>query len=254
MVVRKRAVALAAGLALMAVGIAQPANADTRLCNSQTASVAGGAYVVQNDEWNSSASECISTTGGTDFRVVNSSMNSPTGEPPAGYPSIFKGCHWGTCTPNSGFPIQVSGLDAGKVTTSWNTSQPAGGNVYDVAYDVWYNQSSSTTGQPNGTEVMVWLAHNGNVGPAGNKVATVTLGGVSYDVWFARQSGWNLVSYARTSPATSVSNLDLHDLTADSVSRGYIQNSWWMIDVEAGFELWKGGTGLATNSFSVTVS
>jgi hypothetical protein len=181
-------------------------------------------------------------------------MDSPTGEPPAGYPSIFKGCHWGACTPNSGFPIQVSALGAGKVKTSWDTSQPAGSNVYDVAYDVWYNQSSSTTGQPNGTEVMIWLAHNGSVSPAGDKVATVTLGGVSYDVWFARQSGWNLVSYARTSPATSVSNIDIHDLTADSVSRGYIQNSWWLIDVEAGFELWKGGTGLATNSFSVTVS
>lgn len=243
------------GLTVAASGLlAMPAAAATTLCKSQTASVAGGAYIVQNNEWNSTAPQCISTSGGADFTVTSSSMDSPTDQPPAGYPSIFKGCHWGACTPNSGFPIQVSALTSGKVRTSWDTAQPGGSNIYDVAYDVWFNQSSSTGGQPNGTEIMIWLAHNGNVGPAGSKVATVTIGGLTYDVWSARQSGWNLISYALTTPRTSVTDLDLYGLTRDSVNRGYIQNSWWLIDVEAGFELWKGGTGLATKSFSVTVS
>ena len=38
------------------------------------------------------------------------------------------------------------------------------------------------------------------------------------------------------------------------VSRGYTKSSWYLIDVEAGFELWQGGAGLATNSFSVSVA
>jgi cellulose 1,4-beta-cellobiosidase len=37
------------------------------------------------------------------------------------------------------------------------------------------------------------------------------------------------------------------------VSRGYTKSSWFLIDVEAGFELWQGGAGLATNSFSVNI-
>jgi cellulose 1,4-beta-cellobiosidase len=41
---------------------------------------------------------------------------------------------------------------------------------------------------------------------------------------------------------------------ADAVKRGYISNSWYLIDVEAGFELWQGGAGLATKSFSVHVA
>ena len=251
MKIRKCVLTATAAAVMVSAGLSSggAASAAETLCASQAASVAGGAYRVQNDEWNSSASECISTSGGADFRVVNSSMNSPTGQPPAGYPSIYRGCHWGTCTSNSGFPVQVSALTAGKVRTTWTTSQPGGGNTYDVAYDVWYNQTATTGGQPNGTEVMIWLAHNGNVGPAGSKVGTVTLNGLTYDVWFGRQPGWNLVSYALTNQATSVTNLDLYALTRDSVNRGYIQNSWWLIDVEAGFELWKGGTGLATNSF-----
>ena len=56
-----------------------------------------------------------------------------------------------------------------------------------------------------------------------------------------------------TSATTSVSNLDIGTLAQDAVSRGYTKSSWYLIDVEAGFELWQGGAGLATNSFSVSV-
>src|SRR6202034_3816010 len=40
----------------------------------------------------------------------------------------------------------------------------------------------------------------------------------------------------------------------DSVSRGYTKSAWYLIDIEAGFELWQGGAGLATNSFSVSIN
>jgi cellulose 1,4-beta-cellobiosidase len=139
------------------------------------------------------------------------------------------------------------------VTTSWSTSQP-GTSAYDVAYDIWFNQTSTTNGQPNGTELMIWLNHNGPVQPFGSQVATgTTVGGRSYNVWFGKQ-GWNTVSYTMSTPSTSVSGLDLAPIVADAVSRGYIQPSWWLIDIEAGFELWQGGAGLKTNSFSVSVN
>ena len=57
-----------------------------------------------------------------------------------------------------------------------------------------------------------------------------------------------------TTGTTAVTNLDLQPLVADAVSRGYVARSWYLISVEAGFELWRGGTGLATNSFSVNVA
>ena len=95
---------------------ATAARAATTLCNSQTASVAGGAYMVENNEWNSSASECITTDGNADFTVANSSI-SLSGGAPGGYPAIYKGCHWGECTTDSGLPIQVGSLTPGKVTT-----------------------------------------------------------------------------------------------------------------------------------------
>lgn len=245
--------ALGGGIAATAADSAQAAT--TSLCQEQSTSVAGGSYIVQNNEWGSSASECITTDGNADFTVANSSISNATNGAPGGYPSIYSGCHWGSCTSGglSSNPVQVSNLSSGKVTTSWSTTQPGGSNAYDVAYDIWFNQTPTTSGQPNGTEIMVWLNHNGSVQPFGSEVASnVSIGGRTYNVWYGTQSTWDTVSYVMTSGTTSVSNLDIGPLAQDSVSRGYTQSSWYLIDVEAGFELWQGGAGLATNSFSVT--
>src|SRR5580692_9113056 len=122
---------LAAVAMLAASGVfaaAAPAQAaTTTLCNSQTAAVAGGAYTVENNEWNSSAPECVTTDGNADFTVANSSIDLPTDGAPGGYAAIYKGCHWGACTSNSSLPIQVSTMKPGEVTSSWNTTQTYNG-------------------------------------------------------------------------------------------------------------------------------
>src|SRR5215469_2753174 len=239
-------------LAVMSASSSQAATGP--LCKTQTLPVDSSAYTVENNEWGSSAPECISTDGSADFTVANSSIANAADGAPGGYAAIYKGCHWGACTPRSGFPIRVSDIHAGTVTTSWSTSQPGGSSDYDVAYDIWFNQTPTTKGQPTGTELMIWLNHNGPVQPFGSKVASnVSIGGRGYNVWFGKQA-WNTVSYTMTTGTTAVSNLDLQPLIADAVSRGYIKTSWYLIDVEAGTELWQGGAGLATKSFSVKVA
>ncbi|MBV8430458.1 MAG: cellulose binding domain-containing protein [Solirubrobacterales bacterium] len=245
-----------AGMAVPAA-LGSAAGAETTaLCNSQKASVGGGTYIVQNNEWNSSASECVTTDGNADFAVANSAISNATSGAPGGYPSIYQGCHWGNCSSGglAATPVQASSLGIGKVTTSWSTTQ-TGSGAYDVAYDIWFNRTSATTGQPNCMELMVWLNHNGGVQPFGSEVATnVSIGGHSYNVWEGAQSSWNTVSYTMTTGTTSVSNLDVGQLAQDAISRGYMPSSCWLIDVEAGFELWQGGAGLATTSFSVKAS
>jgi len=252
------ALLLAVGCALAALAASPSARAaTTTLCQEQTAPVSGGTYTVQNNEYDSSTSECVSTDGGADFTVANSAISNSTSGSPGAYPSIYQGCHWGNCSSGglTTTPVQVSSLTTGKVTTSWSTTQPGGSSDYDVAYDIWFNQAPTTTGQPNGSELMIWLNHNGPVQPFGSEVASnVSLGGHTYNVWEGAQSSWDTITYDMTSPATSVSNLDVGTLAQDMVSRGYTKSSWYLIDVEAGFELWQGGAGLATSSFSVAVN
>ena len=160
--------ALGGSFAVLSGGEAYAAT--TSLCQEQTTSVAGGSYIVQNNEYDSSAQECVTTDGNADFTVASSSIDNATNGSPGAYPSIYQGCHWGDCSSGglSSDPIEVSNLTPGTATTSWSTTQ-TGSGAYDVAYDIWFNQTPTTTGQPNGTEIMVWLNHNGSVQPFGSK-------------------------------------------------------------------------------------
>jgi hypothetical protein len=245
------------GGAALALSSSGAQAATTTLCQFETSPVSGGTYTVQNNEFDSGASECATTDGNADFTVANSSIDNATDGSPGAYPSIYQGCHWGNCSSGglTSTPIQVADLTPGTVTTSWSTTQPGGSSDYDVAYDIWFNQTPTTSGQPNCAEMMVWLNHNGSVQPFGSQVASdVSLGGHTYNVWEGGQSFGDTVTYDMTTASTSVSDLDVGTLAQDAVSRGYISSSCYLIDVEAGFELWQGGAGLATDSFSVNVA
>jgi Glycosyl hydrolase family 12 len=249
------ALLLTGGLLAVIVPAVSSEAAITRLCSSQTASVSGGAYTVDNNEWGSGAPECITTTGEAEFKIVNSSIANGKEGAPGGYPNVYKGCFYGSCTSGSGLPIQVSTIRAGTVTSSWRTAQPGGSNIYNAAYDIWFNKSRTTGGQANGLELMIWINHHGPKHPYGSEVASnVSISGRRYDVYYgARAGSYGTVTYEMVSGVRSVSNLDLRPFEANAVGRGYLSKSWWLISVQAGFEDWQGGRGLKTKSFSVTV-
>jgi hypothetical protein len=256
-VVTASGIAFAGTAAITVFGAASAhASTTTTLTGNQSATVAKGTAAVQNNEWGSGEPESIATIGNAGFTVENSSIANAVNGAPGGYPSIYSGCHWGDCTQGglAAHPVPVTALTKpGTVRTSWSTTQPAG-NAYDVAYDIWFNQAPTTTGQPNGAELMVWINHHGGVEPYGTQVGTSEINGVSYQVWEGAQAWGDTISYVMNNPTTSVKNLDIGGLAADAVHRGYVRTSWDLIDVEAGFELWQGGAGLATNSFSVNLS
>src|SRR5262249_43985033 len=127
-----------------------------------TVSVNEREYVVQNNRWNSDEGQCVDVKG-TAFTVTQGRFDIATNGPPATYPAIFKGCHWGNCTEGSGMPVEAAKLPP--VVSTWAFAVPAGDTAYDAAYDIWFNRSPSTSGQPDGTELMIWLDHGGAIRP-----------------------------------------------------------------------------------------
>ncbi|MFI1095512.1 cellulose binding domain-containing protein [Streptomyces sp. NPDC020917] len=248
---RSAAAALTAAAAmLLPLTVSQSAHAATTTCEPQ-GTVSAGDYTIQANEWNSTAQQCLTYNGGTAWSLDTANFNLPTNGAPATYPSIFKGCHWGDCTPNSGLPIQISQL--GSATSSWDTTQ-VGSGAYDVAYDLWINSTPTTKGQPDGTEIMIWLNSRGGVQPFGGKTGTSSAAGHNWDVWTGNQTSWKIISYVLQGGSTSVSALDVKALIDDAVSRGSVNPAHYLIDAEAGFEVWQGGQGLATKSFSFSAS
>ena len=212
----------------------------------------GKVYVVQNGMWNPSpgGAQCLSVDNGSGAYTVTTQTNRSTGGAPASYPFIYRGCHWGYCTDSNPMPVQVSSIST--ATSSWSVTTAPG--VWNVSYDIWFNTTPTTGSAPDASELMIWLNSQGGVQPSGSLVASnVNIDGAAYNVWFSPNSGANYIAYRKTSPATSLSP-DLKAFINDAVSRGYIQPSWYLIAVEAGFEIWDGGVGMGTNSFSVSVT
>jgi hypothetical protein len=222
--------------------------------NNNVTQLDGDTYHLQANEWNSGAALTICTDGNPDFTISSSGVSVSHDGAPGAYPSIYKGCHWGDCTANSGMPVAVSTMarTTDKVTTSYNTTTVDSG-AWDDSYDIWYNPAQSTNSNNSGLEMMIWLNHFGGVQPAGSPGPTVTLDGISFTVWYGGSGNGGTVSFVANSPVNSVSNMDLGPLAAYAVSRGYMQSSWFLIDVEAGFEPWTSGQGLTADSFNVTV-
>jgi hypothetical protein len=89
------------------------------------------------------------------------------------------------------------------------------------------------------------------VQPVGSKVGTANIAGGTWDVWEGN-SGWNVISYVRQQ-TTSSASFSVSSFWNDVVSRGFGSNSWYITSVQAGFEPWVNGTGLAVNNFSYSI-
>jgi hypothetical protein len=230
---------------------------EVTLTGTNNADAAGG-YVLQANEFNSTAAFRITSSGNPDFAVTASQINASPNV--GGYPSIFMGNHFGDKSPTDPFPVSTESLVSGSesVTTVYQTIQKASSSdQWDCSYDIWYNSNASGD-QDNGVgsdlEMMVWLNHTGSVQPAGNQVAAnVSIGGKTYNVWKGTSSTGSIVTYELSAGATGL-NLGLGPLVADAISRGYMATSWDLYDVEAGFELFTGGAGLQATSFSVSAA
>lgn len=233
------------------------AAAAASLCVSGSNVTTIGNYHLQANEFNSGAPFTACSDGKPDFTVTQSGINVATNGAPGGYPSVYAGCHWGYCTNGNPFPIPVSDVEGtGMVTTTDHTTVAETG-AWDDSYDIWfnYNQSSApaSNSNPPSLEMMIWLDHAGGVSPAGRKVAWMMLDGIPFDVWSNATGTGGTISYVAQYPVDSVTNLDLAPFAQDAVARGIMSPAWQLFDVEAGFEIWQGGQGLAQTAFSVNV-
>lgn len=99
------------------------------------------------------------------------------------------------------------------------------------------------------------MNHRGGVQPIGSRTATVQLDGRNWDVWTGPgASGWKVISYVLQGGATELADFDVKDLIDDGVGRGSINPAHYLIDAEAGFEIWQGGQGLGMNGFAFEAS
>lgn len=242
--------ALASACLLVAgtvVGATGQAQADVTLCDQYGSTTIQGRYVVQNNRWGTSATQCLNVTS-TGFRITTQQGSAPTNGAPVSYPSVFLGCHYGNCSPGSTLPMQVSRI---RSATSSITYRYAGG-TYDAAYDIWLDPTPKTNGV-NQVEIMIWFNRQGSIQPIGGVVGTTTVGGRTWQVWRGSNGSNDVISYVAPSAISSWS-FSVLDFVNDVRARGAITTSWYLTSIQAGFEPWNGGVGLAVDNFSASVT
>ncbi|MGX1274385.1 GH12 family glycosyl hydrolase domain-containing protein [Streptomyces phaeoluteigriseus] len=242
--------ALLTALATVAalVATAPAVQADTLICDQFGSTTIQGRYVVQNNRWGTSAPQCVTATD-TGFRLTQADGSVPTNGAPKSYPSVFNGCHYTNCSPGTNLPAQLSGIASAPSSISYGY---VGDAVYNASYDIWLDPTPKTDGV-NRTEIMIWLNKVGPIQPIGSQVGTATVGGRTWQVWTGSNGSNDVISFVAPSAIPSWS-FDVMDFVRETVRRGMAQNTWYLTSVQAGFEPWQNGAGLAVNSFSSAVN
>lgn len=208
----------------------------------------GSRFVVRNDNFGGK-DECLSNQNGWANFKVRISKAGARGVESLAYPDIFRGCSWGVCSPGSGMPVRVSRLKA--LNTSWYTSLHASGR-WAAAYDIWFDRTRKLSGKNDGAELMLWI-NTRSFGDA-SRAPVVRIDHTRWYVlhWVVRRGRtWNYIQFRRVRPANHVHRLALRPFIQLCKRYGWIGRSWWLTAVEAGFEIWRGGAGLATTRFWV---
>ncbi|MFJ6560184.1 cellulose binding domain-containing protein [Streptomyces sp. NPDC091412] len=238
--------ALLTALALVAafLAAAPAARADTQICDAFGTTTIQGRYVVQNNRWGTDATQCITVTD-SGFRINRADGSAATNGAPKSYPSVYNGCHYTNCSPGTALPARLDTISSAPTSISYGYVSDA---VYDAAYDIWLDPTARKDGV-NRTEIMVWFNKVGPIQPVGSQTGTATVAGRSWQVWSGSNGSNNVLSFVAPSAITSW-NFDVMDFVQQAVSRQLASSNWYLTSVQAGFEPWQNGTGLAVTSFS----
>jgi hypothetical protein len=230
-----------------AVAVSGTAHADTQMCDKFASTTIQNRYVVMNNRWGADTPQCVNVTNGG--FAVTANHSKPTNGAPASYPAIYYGCHYTNCSPATTLPMQVSQIH--NATSSISFSYPGSG-TYDAAYDIWLDPTPKKDAV-NQQELMIWFNRQGTIQPVGAKTGNATIGGRTWEVWTGNNGMNDVVSYVAPSPITTW-NFSVLDFVNDTKTRSKVTNSWYLTSIQAGFEPWVGGTGLAITSFTATVN
>lgn len=213
-----------------------------------TVSGAQARYKVENDNYGGQA-ECVQTNGGPWFRVSKSAAVKYEWQ---GFPLIWRGCSWGSCSPGSGMPRQVWQLQHPWVT--WHTKTAGVGGRWSAAIDLWFSRRDSGSG-PYDAELMIWLNEQAVGSLTGAPVYALSGANWQFTGWRTAPhpwGQWNYLQFRRLGATGRVDHLALKPFIDRAVAMGKISKSWYLVAIEAGFEIVQDGTGLTTTRFEAS--
>ncbi|PSR83580.1 concanavalin A-like lectin/glucanase domain-containing protein [Coniella lustricola] len=218
----------------------------TETCD-QWGEIETGSYIVYNDLWGEAAA-----TSGSQCTTVNSVTN--------GIISWSTSWTWaGGSSSVKSFadvslvftPAELSALST--VTAVWEYSYSGTSIDADVAFDMFLSSSCSST--TDEYEIMIWLAALGGAGPissTGSAIATVTLSGYSWKLYYGLNGSVKVYSFVASSEITSF-DANLMTFFDYLVTYEGVSGSSCLIDIQAGTEPFTGTSATLKSSYYVAI-
>ncbi|KAM0322252.1 hypothetical protein ACHAQA_009540 [Verticillium albo-atrum] len=219
----------------------------TNLCG-QWDNLKVGSYLVYNNLWGrdqaTSGSQCTIVDGITNNLLKWSSTWSW-----AGGPLHVKSY------PNAVLQAPAARLSAvASIPSRWAWSYTGTGVVANVAYDLFTNSDCGTKPE---YEVMIWLGALGGAGPisaTGKPIATVTISGVSWQLYKGAHSQMTVFSFVATKQQTNY-NGDVADFLKYLTGSQGLPKSQCLYSIGAGTEPFVGTNAkFVTSGYSASLS
>ncbi|MFC5004407.1 hypothetical protein ACFPIJ_42095 [Dactylosporangium cerinum] len=185
-----------ASAAIIAVAGGGTAQASTQLCDKYGSTVVRDPLRRHEQPLGADTPQCLSVTG-TGF-AVTADHHRPTNGAPASYTAVHYSCHYGNCSPGTDLPMRI-GRSAVPATVCASPT-PSGG-THSVSYAIWLDPAPNTQ-VVSKQELMIWFAKRGPIRPVGAKVATATVDGGAWNVWFGFNGTSYVVAYVARSSIT----------------------------------------------------
>lgn len=207
----------------------------------------GGKYVVRNKPSvnHNDQGMCIADPGLRPGFTVTRSPGITASPTVRAYPYVGTGCFAGACA--TGRPNLRKAGSLGNYTVSWTTVTPKRSGVWNSSLDLWLGPHTGL----GTSEVMIWLRYSKPSWWAGKYPKVKIDGARWYEVPHVTAPGRYYISFRRASVASGAT-LRLAPFIKAAEKRGVIRASWLLWSVQAGFEIWSGGRGLAITSFSTS--
>lgn len=218
----------------------------------------GPRYIVRDAYWLGERAQCITNQDATTNFAVTQKAGWDPGHQVIAYPDIYRGCMWNVCSPRAGLPRRVRAVGDPRLTAHFKAGVFG---MYNSSFDVRFLKTSSHTGQADGAELMIWLGRHGGCCGLQPGAPRIKVEGRWY--WYSHWRTcshlasqphvcWNYIQFRRVHQTRSVSGLRLAPFIHRAERSGLVKPRWWMQTIEAGFEIWTGGKGLAVTKFRAT--
>ncbi|KAL3433007.1 xyloglucan-specific endo-beta-1,4-glucanase A [Aspergillus tetrazonus] len=237
---------------LLALSLASLASAATitrraDFCGQWDTATAGN-FIVYNNLWGQDNADSGSQCTGVDSANGNSVSWHTTWSWSGGSSSVKSYA-------NAAYQFTATQLSSlSSIPSTWEWQYSTTDIVANVAYDLF---TSSSVGGDSEYEIMIWLAALGGAGPissTGSSIATVTLGGVTWNLYSGPNGSMQVYSFVASSTTESFS-ADLMDFINYLVENQGLSNSQYLTHVQAGTEPFTGSDAtLTVSSYSVSVS